>query len=75
MEDTIQQVRQGELYPLLSLCTKEDLAPLVEIILSKFTNSLADNVEYKAHNPHHTRYYNLIGDEIRLFGECPNFCV
>jgi len=69
MDDIIQQVRQGELYSLLSFCTKENLSPLVEIILSKkITNLLDINDDYKAHKPDHTRYHKLIGDEIRLFG-------
>jgi len=68
MSEAAERIRRGELYPLLALCSKEDLAPLVEIILSKPANFLDINDAYKAHEPDHTQYHKIIGDEIRLFG-------
>lgn len=68
MTDILEQVQQGDLYALLSLCTKEELAPLVERILSKVSNFLEINDDYKKFCPDHTKYYKIIGDEIRLFG-------
>ena len=68
MMSAIEPTRRGELYSLLSVCTKEDLDPIVEILLSKLSNFLDINDTYKAHKPDHTRYHKVIGDELRLFG-------
>jgi uncharacterized protein YaaW (UPF0174 family) len=68
MNDTRDQIRQGQLYALLSLCTNEDLAPLVKIILSRLANYLVINEAYKANPLDHIQYNKVIGDEIRLFG-------
>ena len=68
LTDVSKQIRSGKLYPLLSICTKEDLDPLVEIILSRPLNFLNVDVAYKVHKPDHTRYHSVIGNEIRLFG-------
>jgi uncharacterized protein YaaW (UPF0174 family) len=68
MNDVIEAIRHGELYPLLSLCTKEDLDPLAEAVLSRLSNFLDVDPDYKKYKPDHTKYYKIIGDEIRLFG-------
>lgn len=68
MTENLEEVRQGDLYSLLALCTKEELAPLVERILSRVSNFLDINDDYKKFQPDHTKYHRLIGDEIRLFG-------
>lgn len=68
MTNALERVHQGDLYALLSLSTKEELAPLVERVLSKLSNFLDSNDEYKKFQPDHTKYYKIIGDEIRLFG-------
>lgn len=65
---SLDKVREGDLYALLALCTKEELDPLVQVILSKVSNGFDVNDEYKRHQPDHTKYAKLIGDEIRLFG-------
>lgn len=58
----------GDLYAVLALGTKEELDPLVQVILGKLFNFLDVNEDYKRHQPDHTRYHRLIGDELRLFG-------
>lgn len=57
-----------DLTPLLQSSTNEDLAPLVEYILSAKTNALQRNVQFVASRPDHQRYIDLIGQEIQTFG-------
>ncbi|KYZ86280.1 hypothetical protein A3Q32_17730 [Alcanivorax sp. KX64203] len=68
METKIKDIARGDLYALLSICTKEDLDPLVKCITGKFSNWLEINDDYKKYSPDHTKYYRVIADEIRLFG-------
>ena len=68
MNDEFLKINSGCLYSLLASCSKEDLAPLVGYITDKFSNSLEINETYKTHSPDHTKYTNLIADEIRLYG-------
>jgi len=64
----IENIANGDLYALLSICTKEDLDPLVACITRKLSNLLDINDDYKRHRPDHTKYHQVIADEIRLFG-------
>ena len=66
--NTLEEIRDGDLYALLSVCTDADLAPLVECITDRWTNSLSTHPDFKQHSPNHSRYHKIIGDEIRLFG-------
>lgn len=68
MSTKLDNIAKGDLYALLSVCTKEDLDPLVTYILGKLSNLLDINDDYKEHRPDHTKYYRVIADEIRLFG-------
>ncbi len=68
MTNVLEKVHQGDMYALLSLCTKEELAPLAERVLSRLSNFLETDSNYKKFQPDHTKYYKVIGDEIRLFG-------
>lgn len=68
METKIKDIAKGDLYALLSVCSKEDLDPLVTCITKKLSNWLEINDDYKRHSPDHTKYHRIIGDEIRLFG-------
>lgn len=64
----LEQATIGDLYAVLALSTKEELDPLVQVILGKFSNLLNVNEDYKLHQPDHTKYHRVIGDELRLFG-------
>jgi len=64
----LKKIQDGDLYALLSICSKEDLVPIVEIILGASSNFLDICEEYKKYKPDYTKYYKKIGDEIRLFG-------
>jgi uncharacterized protein YaaW (UPF0174 family) len=64
----IKEIERGDLYSLLSVCTNVDLDPLVKIITDRIINFLEINEDFKLYNPDHTKYYRIIGDEIRLFG-------
>lgn len=64
----IEDIANGDLYALLAVCTKEDLDPLVALIKGKISNFLEINEDYKKHSPDHTKYHNVIADEVRLFG-------
>lgn len=68
METKIEDIAKGDLYALLSVCTKKDLDPLVTCITKKLSNWLEIHDDYKRHSPDHTKYYRVIADEIRLFG-------
>ena len=68
MNTKTDNIANGDLYALLSTCTKEDLDPLVNCITGKLSNFLEINEDYKRYSPDHTKYYQVIADEIRLFG-------
>jgi uncharacterized protein YaaW (UPF0174 family) len=68
MNEDFQKIKNGDLYTLLELSSKEDLDPLVTTILKKTSNFLDINEYYKKFKPDHTKYYKTIADEIRLFG-------
>ncbi len=68
METKTKSIAKGDLYALLSICTKEDLDPLVTCITGKLSNLLEIHDDYKQHSPDHTKYHRVIADEIRLFG-------
>ncbi|WP_158284507.1 ubiquinol-cytochrome C chaperone family protein [Azospirillum sp. TSO35-2] len=66
--DQLKRIENGELYPLLQASTDEELAPLVDYILNAATEMLSIEAIYKQHNPKHSWYADLIGNEIRSFG-------
>lgn len=68
MTSTIRSIENGDLYSLLSVCSNEELQPLVDCILGKFSNFLSIYKEYKEFSPCHTKYHKAIGDELRLYG-------
>lgn len=68
METKIKDINTGDLYALLSLCTNEDLDPLVRYITSNPLNQLDTNADYKQYSPDHTQYYRAIVDAICLSG-------
>lgn len=68
MKKTLENIENGDLYALLSICDNHELEPLVEIITETITNSLDTCDLYKKNKSNHKKYYELIGDEIRLFG-------
>lgn len=49
-------------------CTKEELDPLVSILLNASTNYLEIDENYKRYNPDHTKYVGAIIADIQLFG-------
>lgn len=61
-------IKAGDLNALLSVCSAEDLDPLVQVLLSKLSNGIDINEDYKRYAPDHTKYYELIGKDLRLFG-------
>lgn len=64
----VEEIKKGALYPLLAMCTNNDLDPLVQIIISRNSNNLVSHIDYKLNNPNHKMYYKVIGDEICSFG-------
>jgi hypothetical protein len=66
--EIIKKIKKGDLGTLLSISTNDELEPLVQIIIDAATNHLDINETYKIYQPNHTKYYDLIEDEIRLFG-------
>ncbi|MFZ2631542.1 MAG: hypothetical protein WA081_15210 [Desulfosalsimonadaceae bacterium] len=68
INEKIREIENGDLYAILSLCTNEDLDPLVKCMDRKLSSTLEINDDYKKYYPCHTKYYKAIGDEIRLFG-------
>jgi uncharacterized protein YaaW (UPF0174 family) len=77
--DIFSKIKNGDLYALLANCNQEELDPLVKSITKrfneslkniadKFSNSIELNTTYKRYYPDHTKYTDLIADEIRLYG-------
>lgn len=52
--------------PLLERCTNEELDPLVKFLTSPLTSSLRHHSLYRANEPDHRQYIELIVKEIRL---------
>jgi len=65
---TLEKVMKGDLYALLSICSKDELNTIVSTITDPVSGFLDQEESYKKYFPDHTKYYSLIGDEIRLFG-------
>jgi len=63
-----KRIRAGDIYALFSICSADDLDPLVKILLTKLSNGIDINEDYKKYAPDHTKYHKLIADDIRLFG-------
>lgn len=53
---------------VLEKASNEDLGILIEIMESKFSELVTVSDEYKRYYPDHSKYYDLIANEIRLFG-------
>ncbi|HZH27407.1 MAG TPA: hypothetical protein VEY95_09510 [Azospirillaceae bacterium] len=66
--DQLDAIRKGDLYALLSVCSDEDLDPLVKQILGRFSNFLGVDEGYKKHQPRHSLYTKAIADDLRRFG-------
>ncbi|WP_028216647.1 hypothetical protein [Paraburkholderia oxyphila] len=64
----IGDIRKGDLYALLSVCTDHDLKPLLSLIKDRVSSSIESDDEYKKSPSQPSRYYRAIGDEIRRFG-------
>jgi uncharacterized protein YaaW (UPF0174 family) len=64
----IGDIRKGDLYALLSVCTDSDLNPLLSLIKDRVSSSIESDEEYKKSPSQPSRYYRAIGDEIRRFG-------
>lgn len=59
-----------DLNPLLKKCSNDELDTLVQYILKKgnLSEGLSTDEQYEKYYPNHTKYSDLIADEIRLFG-------
>lgn len=68
VEEVKPQIESGDLYALLSVCSNEDLDPLVKFITKAFTNTLDVDEDYKKYAPNHQAYHKKIGDHLRRFG-------
>lgn len=59
----------SDLNPVLEQASNEQLQPIVDAILkASHTESLSDDPKYKQYAPDHSKYTDVIADEIRLFG-------
>lgn len=57
-----------DLNPLLEGASNEDLEPIVGYLSKKLSESLTGHGAYKRHNPDHSKYADLLAQEIRAFG-------
>ena len=64
----LSEIKKGNLYALLDVCTDEDLEPLVDLLKGPWSSSLTSDTQYKRFPSHPSRYSVAIGDEIRAFG-------
>ena len=67
-QETVDKIKSGDIYAILSVCDNEDVDALVATILSASTNCLEKKDKFKLHRPNHKMYIKEIGDEIRSFG-------
>jgi len=51
--DKMNNIKQGDLFSLLSICSNEELEPLVEYITDAITNHLDTYDIYKTNRPNH----------------------
>lgn len=60
----------SDLTPLFKKCTDEDLDTIVQYIIKEggFTEDISSSNEYKLYAPKHTKYIDLIVDEIQRYG-------
>lgn len=56
------------LNPVLKKCSNEELEILISFFEDKFSESLSLSDKYDKYYPNHKKYYDVIADEIRLFG-------
>lgn len=68
MNKEIAYILNGDLYSLLEICNNDDLELLVNTIRIGKPKFLAPNNYYTNIKTDYTKYFKLIGDEIRLFG-------
>ncbi|WP_175718018.1 hypothetical protein [Burkholderia anthina] len=64
----LSEIKKGNLYALLEVCSDEDLEPLVDLLKGPWSSSLTSDAQYKRSPSHPSRYSVAIGDEIRAFG-------
>ncbi|WP_186209996.1 hypothetical protein [Burkholderia gladioli] len=64
----LSEIKKGNLYALLEVCTDDDLEPLVDLLKGPWSSSLTSDAQYKRFPSHPSRYSVAIGDEIRAFG-------
>lgn len=65
---TLDEIKSGNLYALLSVCTDYELMPLVDLIKDRFSSRLVSETSYKLSPSVPSNYFMAIGDEICLFG-------
>lgn len=64
----IGNIRKGDLYALLSVCTDHDLEPLLSLIKDRVSSSIESDEDYKKSPSQPSRFCRAIGDEIRRYG-------
>lgn len=57
-----------DINPVLDISSDEDLAPLVEYLKTKLSETLTVHESYKLHEPSHSEYADLIAKEVRDMG-------
>ncbi|WP_217425513.1 hypothetical protein, partial [Magnetospirillum sp. SS-4] len=53
-QSTVERIKDGDLYALLSICDNDDVDPVVATILSASTNGLEKKEKFKLHRPNLT---------------------
>jgi hypothetical protein len=67
-DSLLSEIRKGNLYALLSVCTDQELQPLAALIKDRVSSSLESDADCKKFPSFPSKYHMAIGDEIRAFG-------
>lgn len=68
MVDTIKKIEEGDLVALFSICTNEELEPIVQILIDQKMSAIKKQANFKKFYPDHSKYYKSIVEAIQLFG-------
>jgi hypothetical protein len=64
MSDVREVKLCSDLYDILEACTKEEIAPIVDVLVKSPVSVLQIGRAFERHTPDHTRYADQIGDEV-----------
>ena len=68
MRDGVSQTLNEDLYIILDACTSEELSLIVDTLAASAESKLKFSRAYERHYPDHSKYADIIGDELYRLG-------